>query len=298
MVNIPAVRRSRNRRCSLILIALLALLTLCCRDWQAFAALPARRAVIGALLPGLFGAAIEAQAAGEKVVVLGGSGFVGQRICERLASIGAEVVSVSRSGGPPAGSGQWSEKVRWVKGDVLSMDLFAEVRGATAVISAIGAIGSDNDAALNGVTAERAIDAASKAGVQRFVLVSATPLVAESGFGDFLPGYVEGKKRAEAAVASFPGKALILQPTFIFGGSEFSTNPPRVAEGYGALVETLLGSPPFRAVASVSPAALKLALLPPSAVTDVAAAAVAGAQGKATGVLSSHDEIKTAAGIF
>eukprot|EP00930_Biecheleria_cincta_P013816 TRINITY_DN12134_c0_g2_i1.p1 TRINITY_DN12134_c0_g2~~TRINITY_DN12134_c0_g2_i1.p1 ORF type:complete len:301 (-),score=70.35 TRINITY_DN12134_c0_g2_i1:708-1610(-) len=297
MATIPAARSSiKDRRRSMLLAALPALAMLCYRDGQALAALPARRAVMGALLPGLLGAASKAQAAGEKVVVLGGSGFVGQRVCERLATSGAEVVSVSRSGGPPAGLGPWAEKVRWVKGDVLSMDMFAEVSGASAVISAIGAIGSDNDAALNGATAERAVEAASKAGVQRFVLVSATPLVAESGVGSFFPGYVDGKKRAEAAVSSFPGKALISQPTFVFGGSEFSANPPRVAEGYGAFVETVLGSPPVRAIASVSPTALKLALLPPSAVTDVAAAAVAGAQGRVTGVLSSHDEIKTAAG--
>lgn len=246
----------------------------------------------GALAPNL-------QAAqGDKVVVLGGSGFVGSRVCQRLAEQGAEVVSVSRSGGPPEGAGPWAAKVTWLKGDVLSMDLAGAFKGAQAVVSTIGAIGSSDDEATNGATAEAATAAARAAGVKRFVLVSATPLVAEAGAGGLFPGYVRGKQRAEAAVkAAFPGASAILQPTFIFGGDVFSATPPRVAEWYGEQVEALLGSPPLRAAASVSPAALKLALLPPSSVADVAAAAVAAASGKATGVLSGHDEILAAAGL-
>lgn len=253
-----------------------------------------RRAVLGGAL--LWTAAPAAsRAVGEKVVVLGGSGFVGSRVCERLASEGASVTSVSRSGRPPAAAGAWADKVTWVQGDATSMDLAPVFQGADAVISAIGAIGSSEDEASNGLTAERAAAAAAAARARRFVLVSATQLVAEAGVGGVFPGYVAGKRRAEAAAASFPGQTLVLQPTFIFGGTEFSASPPRVAEWYGQQVENLLGTGLVRGVASVSPAALKLALLPPNSVQDVAAAAVAGAKGKATGVLSSHDAILSAA---
>lgn len=228
-------------------------------------------------------------------MVLGGSGFIGSRICERLASAGANVVSVSRSGAPPPGAGSWATTVAWTKGDVLSMDLSSAMQGAEAVVSAIGALGSADDAAANGVTAERAMEAAAAIGAKRFVLVSATPLVKEAGIADFFPGYAEGKRRAEAALASFPGTTLLLQPTFVFGGNEFSANPPRVAEWYGEKVETLLGTDFVRAVAQSSPAALRLALLPPNSVADVAGAAAAGAVGQASGVLATHDAIKSAA---
>lgn len=59
-------------------------------------------------------------------------------------------------------------------------------------------------------------------------------------------------------------------------------------------VESLLSTGLFRSVASASPAALRLALSPPLAVEDVAAAAVAGAAGVAQGTLGNHDAIKAA----
>jgi len=185
--------------------------------------------------------------------------------------------------------------VTWSRGDVLSMDLSETLRGATAVVSAIGAIGSSDDETTNGATAELAAKAAASAGAGRFVLVSATPLVADAGLGGLFPGYVAGKKRAEAAVKAFPGSWTVLQPTFVFGGDAFVLNPPRVTESYGAMVEKVLETGPVRGIASVSPAFLKLALLPPSFVDDVAAAAVAGALGKASGVYSGHDDISSAA---
>lgn len=178
----------------------------------------------------------------------------------------------------------------------MTADLSGMFAGADAVVSAIGAIGTSDDERLNGATAEAAATAAAAANVSRFVLVSATPLVAEAGLGSAFPGYVKGKQRAEAAVAAFPGSKMILQPTFVHGGDVFSATPPRVSGWYGEKIEGLLGSGVVRAAASVSPAALKLALLPPNAVADVAAAAVAGALGKAEGTFSGHDAILSAAG--
>lgn len=285
-------------RSSAALAALAAVMLLASRSgpaWSSPAARPARREIFAASFLPLVVASQQASAESEKVVVLGGSGFVGSRICEQLAAKGVSVVSVSRSGAPPAKAGAWAQKVEWVKGDVLSMDLSSTVSGASAVVSAIGSIGTPDDAKFNGETAEKAVAAAKDANVPRFVLVSATPLVSEAGLGSVFPGYIEGKKRAEAAVASFPGKTLVMQPTFIYGGDEFMLNPPRVAGGYGQLVEGVLGTGLVRGVASISPAPVKLALLPPSAVEDVAAAAVAGAEGRATGILGTHDDIKNAA---
>jgi len=238
---------------------------------------------------------LASQAAPANVVVLGGSGFVGSRICEMLVNSGAAVTSISRSGGPSAGAGPWAKQVNWVKGDVLTADLPKLLQGTEAVVSAIGAIGSADDERLNGATAEAAAAAAAQVGAQRFVLVSATPLVAEAGAGAAFPGYVKGKQRAEAAAKAFTGIFTVLQPTFIYGGQEFSATPPRVAAWYGEKIEGLLGSPVIRAAASISPAPLKLALLPPNSVQDVAGAAVAAALGKVSGVFSGHDAIATAA---
>ena len=59
-------------------------------------------------------------------------------------------------------------------------------------------------------------------------------------------------------------------------------------------MEALLSSGPLRFAAAASPAALRLALSPPLAAQDVAAAAVAGAAGEVSGVLADHDAIKAA----
>eukprot|EP00536_Pseudo-nitzschia_multiseries_P001347 jgi/Psemu1/282952/fgenesh1_pg.17_\ len=62
-------------------------------------------------------------------IVLGGSGFVGRRVCQALATGGGEcvsrVVSVSRSGRPPASylseeddDNTWSDRVEWIRYDL------------------------------------------------------------------------------------------------------------------------------------------------------------------------------------
>lgn len=232
--------------------------------------------------------------AGKKVVVLGGSGFVGQRICEGLVAQGAKVVSLSRSGAPNLAA-PWASQVSWQSGDVLSSNLDPIMNGAEAVISAIGTIGTADDETGNGATNEAAAKAAKKANAKRFVLVSASKDVAEAGVDAIFGPYVKGKRRAETAVANeFGANGVILQPSFIYGGEEFSATPPRVAGWYGEKVESLLSTGLFRSVASASPAALRLALSPPLAVEDVAAAAVAGAAGVAQGTLGNHDAIKAA----
>ena len=49
-----------------------------------------------------------------RCVVLGGSGFLGQRLCERLVGEGFRVLSVSRSGAPTRIRDPWYSKVEWV----------------------------------------------------------------------------------------------------------------------------------------------------------------------------------------
>ncbi|KAA3469253.1 NAD(P)-binding Rossmann-fold superfamily protein isoform 2 [Gossypium australe] len=51
----------------------------------------------------------------ERIVVLGGSGFVGSAICKAAVSKGIEVISLSRSGRPTY-SGSWVDQVNWVPG--------------------------------------------------------------------------------------------------------------------------------------------------------------------------------------
>lgn len=52
-----------------------------------------------------------------KVVIFGGSGFVGRNVCEAATRVlGLDVVSVSRSGRPTGKLPSWADDVQWVKG--------------------------------------------------------------------------------------------------------------------------------------------------------------------------------------
>ncbi|KAG8462810.1 hypothetical protein KFE25_001583 [Diacronema lutheri] len=238
----------------------------------------------------------------KRAVVLGGSGFVGTRVCEQLVGLGVQVVSVSRGGRPTtAASGGWADRVEWVAADASDARALGELmRGADVAISAAGAIFGSGEAAdrtNNAAPNVAAAAAAAAAGVRRFVLVSVSadvePVTAPLVGG----GYFRGKADAEAAVlAQFPpDRSLLIKPTFIYGGESFSLSPPRVSSAYGALVDGALSAPPSRALASVAPGAVRLALLPPVSVDAVAAAAVAGALGLARGSVDGHDAIVAAA---
>ncbi|GAB2273433.1 hypothetical protein Dimus_008226 [Dionaea muscipula] len=51
----------------------------------------------------------------ERLVVLGGSGFVGSAICKAAVSMGIEVLSLSRSG-RPSYTDPWVDQVSWIPG--------------------------------------------------------------------------------------------------------------------------------------------------------------------------------------
>lgn len=62
--------------------------------------------------------------------------------------IGADVVSVSRSGSKPvkwADGQSWVERVSWTKGDPSAGDLTSVFSAATAVISCVGVIGGSDE---------------------------------------------------------------------------------------------------------------------------------------------------------
>lgn len=49
-----------------------------------------------------------------KLLVFGGNGFVGGRVCEEALNTGLSVVSINRSG-PPKVSADWVSSVEWVQ---------------------------------------------------------------------------------------------------------------------------------------------------------------------------------------
>jgi len=227
-----------------------------------------------------------------KILVLGGSGFVGSRVVKKLKAQGVEVLSTSTNGRDGTIAFDATQNGIDVAKEIESLS-----KGCTALISCIGSIGTPNDNAINAATG-LAAKGAKAAGVDRFVYISVAPEVKEFAKGiDFLKDYMEGKMFSQDSVESnFPnGSHVFIEPTFIYGGDTFSVNPPRVASFYGEFVETLLSSGLVRGITNLSTGFVKIALEPPVSVDSVSAAACNAAMGKVnTDVLDTYDKIKKA----
>lgn len=225
------------------------------------------------------------------VTVLGGSGFVGSRVCKLLVEEGALVTSVSPSGKVPDWcKGQaWTESVTWKATSFLRgarENLEEAIGSPSVVVSCIGAVGFDGQQLVqgNGKANVEAVRAAKKAGtVTKYVYVSVATEVADAS--GWLPGFFEnyfkGKNQAEAAMVEAMGEdaTCIVRPSFIYGGDSFGLFPPRVTAGYGAAIEQILSNGVVTKLADALPGLLKVALRPPVSVDAVAAACAGAALG-------------------
>ncbi|EPX73530.1 NAD dependent epimerase/dehydratase [Schizosaccharomyces octosporus yFS286] len=82
-----------------------------------------------------------------KLVVLGGSGFLGHNICKHAVAKGYQVVSVSRRGrGNIQFKEPWMEKVHWERADVMRdpHSLLPFAHGASAVLNTVGILMESN----------------------------------------------------------------------------------------------------------------------------------------------------------
>ncbi|KAM3270621.1 putative protein, chloroplastic-like [Capsicum chacoense] len=152
----------------------------------------------------------------EKLLVLGGNGFVGSHICKEALDRGLTVASISRTGRSSI-QDSWANSVTWHQGNLLSTDSWKDaLKGVNSVISCVGGFGSNSYMyKINGTANINAIRAASEEGVKRFVYISA------ADFGPvnyLLQGYYEGKRAAETELLTrYPYGGIILRPGFIYG---------------------------------------------------------------------------------
>lgn len=208
----------------------------------------------------------------DRVVVLGGNGFVGSAICKAAVSKGIEVVSVSRSGRPSL-QGSWLDQVSWVTGDVFYLNWDEVLPGVTAVVSTIGGFGNEEQMRrINGEANVVAVNAAKDFGVPKFVLIT----VHDYNLPSFLlsSGYFTGKRKAEAEVLSkYPNSGVVLRPGFIYG--------KRRVDGIEIPLD-LVGEPLEKILGAVerfikplrSLPASDIFLAPPVSVDDLALAAI------------------------
>lgn len=85
----------------------------------------------------------------KKVLVVGGTGFLGLNVCKHAAWRGWEVVSLSRRGLPTGSSSgidaDWKSQVQWVAGDSTDPESYKEIMdGVTDVVHTVGML-MEND---------------------------------------------------------------------------------------------------------------------------------------------------------
>lgn len=194
------------------------------------------------------------------ILVTGGNGFIGRRVCERAITDGHEVTSVARTG-PPAEThrGTWAEDVTWLSADVFEPDSWRDALSTVeAVVHSIGTISETPEAGvtferINGDSAIVTALESERAGVDRFVYVSSAakpPLVDDA--------YLTARRRAEQAIADLDMTVSI--PRF---GPVYGPDQPH----FPAPVNWL-----FRAAGAVEPIARRLGEGRPFAVEQAAAA--------------------------
>lgn len=228
-------------------------------------------------------------AAGRKLIVFGGNGFVGSRVTKAAIESGWKVIVACRSGAPTvAASEPWAHQAQYVAIDALSrpqvMELLDDHPDTAVMVSCIGTLTTDNTEGrrCNGdATINMAAALYERKSIQKLVFVSAADL---QPVNLLLKGYYQGKRAAERAMLeNIQSRSAILRPALIYGN--------RSVSGGVTIPLGLVGAPLrmiFQPLHSVIPLSI---LTPPISVDEVASAAVYACQEPSVTGIHEHESI-------
>jgi NADH dehydrogenase len=155
-----------------------------------------------------------------RITVVGGTGFIGRRLVERLVDRGASVRIISRHAAGEGGPAPQMERVVGSIEDPSTLE--RAVDGASAVVNLVGTTAAKSEQqfySLHRDAPRRLAQAARLAGVRRFVHVSAM------GIGLDAPSLADRSKAAgENAVREAFPDANLVRPALVYGpGDHFFT---------------------------------------------------------------------------
>jgi uncharacterized protein YbjT (DUF2867 family) len=201
-----------------------------------------------------------------RLLVLGGSGFIGRAICREAIRRGCSVTSVSRYGPPDGRQEPWTGEVEWVRADIFNPAQWrASLNGCTGLVHCVGI---RKEGPGKGHTFERmnvrsaalSCTESERAGVRHFIFMSS---------GEPLPPYrgryIPSMRQAENEVLARDLDAIIMRPDLAYGPGRWS------GRIFGAVLETMTAAglfretpPPFRPlpVEVVARAAVRALLAP------------------------------------
>lgn len=224
-----------------------------------------------------------------KILVLGGTGFLGQEVVKQLDDLGISYVAPSRQ--------ELDLTAPDARDKVTELCRESE---CNAVVTCVGSLlGNEQDRAINAANEFAAKGAQESGCVQRFVSIGNDPKV--RAFSKTVPAlkhYAQGKEESEKMIRGcFPDSYTIVCPTVLHGGEDFSLNPPRIPGTLGGVAESVLGLYPFQSASEALPSVLGLALQAPMSKEVVAKVCLNAALGlpQCGGDLDTRDAILTAA---
>jgi uncharacterized protein YbjT (DUF2867 family) len=152
------------------------------------------------------------------VTVFGGSGFIGRHVVKELSNFGWRIrvacrhPNLARDLRSLGGSGQ----IELIQANLRDPHTISvAIEGADAVVNLVGILAESGDQTFATIMSQGAgavAEAASKAGVMRFVHISAL------GARKYSPSaYARSKAEGEAAVREFVPQAIIFRPSIVFG---------------------------------------------------------------------------------
>jgi len=147
-----------------------------------------------------------------KIAVVGATGFVGSHLVPHLVTAGHRVIAVSRGGRRLDG---WREAVETRAADVTDTGLDEALAGADAVVHLVAIpreSGGRTFEAVNARGTKRVVEAAKRAGVDRFVHLSALGVIDDPKLA-----FLDSKWRGEQAVCSSSLDWVVLRPSLLFG---------------------------------------------------------------------------------